>query len=67
MPSTKHFIQLLTQCTEVFYYKKLSFTKQEGSGNNWAYGYNVHGPKTEEEILKRVNRLLEETDYMQVF
>lgn len=25
------------------YSKKLSFVQEDGSGNNWAYGCNVHG------------------------
>jgi hypothetical protein len=25
------------------YSKNLSFVQEEGSGNNWAYGYLVHG------------------------
>lgn len=34
-----------------------SYTKQEGSGNNWAFGYYSHGPKCENDIIKKVNHL----------
>ena len=27
------------------YRKDLSFVQEEGSGNNWAYGCHVHGPR----------------------
>jgi hypothetical protein len=30
------------------YDKKLSLVSEEGSGNNWAYGCNQHGPKNRE-------------------
>jgi tubulin delta len=36
-----------------------SFYKQEGSGNNWAFGYNVHGPNCEETIFKKICTLAE--------
>ena len=28
--------------------KKFTIFKQEGSGNNWSYGYNFHGPSIRE-------------------
>ncbi|KAL4449266.1 hypothetical protein ABPG74_015648 [Tetrahymena malaccensis] len=40
-----------------------SFTQQEGSGNNWAYGYNVHGLKCRDKILQIFQKLLEEIDF----
>jgi tubulin delta len=48
------------------YSKDLSFTKQEGSGNNWAYGYNVHGPRVEEDVLDMLNKLLDYNPSIQV-
>jgi tubulin delta len=33
-----------------------SFYRQSGSGNNWSYGFGVHGPQCREEILDRVRR-----------
>jgi tubulin delta len=44
------------------YASELSFTKQEGSGNNWAYGYNHHGPMIEHEIADRFQKLAERMD-----
>jgi tubulin delta len=41
------------------YSPELAFFKQEGSGNNWAYGYNAHGSACKEKILERLRRLLE--------
>lgn len=42
---------------------KNSFTKQEGSGNNWAYGYNMHGPNVRESLLEIMRNLVEEIDF----
>jgi tubulin delta len=46
------------------YDKSLHFCKQEGSGNNWAYGYNIHGPACRDNILEKFNRLLEGSDFV---
>jgi tubulin delta len=46
------------------YNKNFTFAKQEGSGNNWAYGYNIHGPACKEDILTKFTTLLEKTDYV---
>jgi len=35
-----------------------------GSGNNWAYGYNYHGPKCIEDVLIKLDKLLEKIDYL---
>jgi tubulin delta len=43
--------------------RELSFCQQEGSGNNWAYGYFKHGPRVLDSILERMHRLLEQLDY----
>lgn len=44
------------------YDKSSIFCKQEGSGNNWAYGYNVHGKKWDDQLLNKVRRELEKND-----
>ena len=38
--------------------------KQEGSGNNWAFGHNIHGPTCIEPILEKFNKQLEKVDYL---
>uniref|UniRef100_A0A6I8P7N2 Tubulin delta chain n=1 Tax=Ornithorhynchus anatinus TaxID=9258 RepID=A0A6I8P7N2_ORNAN len=38
------------------------FCQKEGSGNNWAYGYSVHGPKHEESILNLIQKEVEKCD-----
>ncbi len=40
------------------------FVNQEGSGNNWAYGFNSHGPKCRDKIFEKFNKMLENTDYV---
>lgn len=40
------------------------FCQQEGSGNNWAFGYNIHGYKWRDTILSKVRRQLEKTDVL---
>jgi len=47
------------------YNPKFAYCKQEGSGNNWAYGYNHHGPQCESAILDQFRTLLEKIDYVQ--
>jgi Tubulin len=46
------------------YNKNMTFYKQEGSGNNWAYGYNIHGPSCREEIIQKFSTMLEKTDFL---
>lgn len=38
--------------------------KQEGSGNNWAYGFNVHGSRSAPEILTKIRKSVERIDYL---
>lgn len=46
-----------------YYYSNFNmYHKQEGSGNNWAYGYYKHGPKCEDDIYKKVRQLGERID-----
>lgn len=47
------------------YDPNLTYCKQEGSGNNWAYGYNSHGPECETSVLEKFQSLLEKIDYVQ--
>lgn len=46
------------------YNKNYTFSKQEGSGNNWAFGYNIHGPACKDDILNKMSTLLEKTDFL---
>eukprot|EP00742_Colponemidia_sp_Colp-10_P008839 GILJ01009599.1.p1 GENE.GILJ01009599.1~~GILJ01009599.1.p1 ORF type:complete len:434 (+),score=41.07 GILJ01009599.1:58-1359(+) len=39
-----------------------SFCKQSGSANNWAHGFNTHGPACRESILECVRRQVEACD-----
>ncbi|OQR98291.1 tubulin/FtsZ family [Thraustotheca clavata] len=41
--------------------------QQSGSGNNWAYGYTVHGTASAELVLERVRREVEHCDYFKGF
>ena len=40
------------------------FCQQEGSGNNWAFGYNVHGSKYRDVILDKVRKEGEKCDIL---
>ncbi len=51
--------------SEWSYNPSYSYCKQEGSGNNWAYGFNHHGPECKAPILEKFRCLLEKIDYMQ--
>lgn len=44
------------------YDAEASFCQQEGSGNNWAFGYAVHGVKWRDEMVQKVHRQLERCD-----
>ncbi|MGH0159944.1 UNVERIFIED_CONTAM: hypothetical protein FKN15_046223 [Acipenser sinensis] len=39
-----------------------SFCQKQGSGNNWANGFCVHGPRHEEDIMDLVRREVEKCD-----
>uniref|UniRef100_F7I4J4 Tubulin delta chain n=1 Tax=Callithrix jacchus TaxID=9483 RepID=F7I4J4_CALJA len=38
------------------------FCQKQGSGNNWAYGYSVHGPRHEESIMNLIQKEVEKCD-----
>ncbi|PNJ65708.1 TUBD1 isoform 14 [Pongo abelii] len=38
------------------------FCQKQGSGNNWAYGYSVHGPRHEESIMSLIRKEVEKCD-----
>ena len=44
------------------YNKDMTFCKQEGSGNNWAFGYSRHGPACKDEIFEKLSAQLERSD-----
>lgn len=46
------------------YNKNYSIVQQEGSGNNWAYGCYMHGPRVRESILTKMKKMFEEEDYV---
>ncbi|XP_071944995.1 tubulin delta chain-like [Antedon mediterranea] len=43
------------------------FCQKRGSGNNWANGFSVHGPKAEESVLNIVRREVEKCDRLTGF
>ena len=40
------------------------FCQQEGSGNNWAFGYKIHGIKWKETILDKIRKNIEKSDLL---
>ena len=40
----------------------MAFWEQEGSGNNWAYGYNYHGKRVSSRIIELLRKQLEKCD-----
>lgn len=44
------------------YDPKQVVVKQEGSGNNWAYGFNFHGVQTADDILGKLRKSFEKAD-----
>lgn len=49
------------------YSSQLSLVKEEGSGNNWAYGCHVHGPSVREDLEKLLKKVVEQEDYVNCF
>uniref|UniRef100_A0A8C5UU50 Tubulin delta chain n=1 Tax=Microcebus murinus TaxID=30608 RepID=A0A8C5UU50_MICMU len=43
------------------------FCQKQGSGNNWAYGYSVHGPRHEESIMNIIQKEVEKCDSLSGF
>ncbi|XP_004397724.1 PREDICTED: tubulin delta chain isoform X2 [Odobenus rosmarus divergens] len=43
------------------------FCQKQGSGNNWAYGYSVHGPRHEESIMNLIQKEVEKCDSLSGF
>uniref|UniRef100_A0A673VRU0 Tubulin delta chain n=1 Tax=Suricata suricatta TaxID=37032 RepID=A0A673VRU0_SURSU len=43
------------------------FCQKQGSGNNWAYGYSVHGPRHEEPIMNLIQKEVEKCDCLSGF
>ncbi|XP_072273393.1 tubulin delta chain [Pyxicephalus adspersus] len=41
---------------------KSQFSQKQGSGNNWAHGYCVHGPKYEDLVMNLVRKQVEKCD-----
>lgn len=44
------------------YPDKQQFCQQRGSGNNWAHGFCIHGPKAKESVLEMVQKEAEKCD-----
>ncbi|XP_007449142.1 PREDICTED: tubulin delta chain isoform X2 [Lipotes vexillifer] len=43
------------------------FCQKQGSGNNWAYGYSVHGPRHEDSIMNLIQKEVEKCDSLNGF
>uniref|UniRef100_A0A8C7AC96 Tubulin delta chain n=1 Tax=Neovison vison TaxID=452646 RepID=A0A8C7AC96_NEOVI len=43
------------------------FCQKQGSGNNWAYGYSVDGPRHEESIMNLIQKEVEKCDSLSGF
>lgn len=57
---------LLERPTNLWAYdRNLSFSQQEGSGNNWAYGFYDHGPSCSQQMLNKFRILLEKHDLVE--
>ena len=44
------------------YPDKQQFCQKRGSGNNWAHGYCLHGPKTKDSVMNMVRKEVEKCD-----
>nr|KAF6309402.1 tubulin delta 1 [Pipistrellus kuhlii] len=49
------------------YGQRSCFCQKQGSGNNWAYGYSVHGPRHAESIMNLIQKEVEKCDSLSGF
>ncbi|XP_041378716.1 tubulin delta chain-like [Gigantopelta aegis] len=49
------------------YPEKQQFCQKRGSGNNWAHGFCVHGPRVQADIMEMVRREVEKSDRLAGF
>lgn len=49
------------------YDKNFSLVKEEGSGNNWAYGCYSHGPQIKKDLEDLFQKFAEREDYIKCF
>jgi tubulin delta len=49
------------------YSPRRAHSQQSGSGNNWAFGYNVHGPRNHDAIMELVRKEAEASDCLSTF
>jgi tubulin delta len=49
------------------YNQQLALVREEGSGNNWAYGCYKHGPSIKEDLETVLRKLVEPEDYINMF
>ncbi|XP_075417617.1 tubulin delta chain isoform X2 [Tenrec ecaudatus] len=49
------------------YSQHACFCQKQGSGNNWAYGYSVHGPRHAESIMNLIQKEVEKCDSLSGF
>lgn len=61
-PSNQH----STQSQQLFSFSpSLSLCREEGSGNNWAYGFNVHGEENLTQVIDMYRKLTEKVDWVE--
>ena len=49
------------------YHPSSVYIQNRGSGNNWANGYNYHGPRAAERVLEMIQSQAEKCDYLSGF
>ena len=49
------------------YQEGQQFSQKRGSGNNWAHGFRVHGPKAREPVMELVRKEVERCDRLDGF
>ncbi|XP_033618825.1 tubulin delta chain isoform X2 [Fukomys damarensis] len=62
-----HMLSKAAQSGQWKYGQHAYFCQKQGSGNNWAYGYSVHGPKHKESIMNLIQKEVEKCDSLNGF
>lgn len=62
-----HMLSKAAQSGQWKYGQHAYFCQKQGSGNNWAYGYSVHGPKHKESIMNLIQKEVEKCDSLSGF
>ena len=57
-----HTLQMAKKSGKWIYPEKRFYHQKRGSGNNWAHGFCIHGPKSHDDIMNLIRKEVEKCD-----